>query len=167
MSETTTRHKLPLLQVAQAQKEVTHNEAIAAIDVLLHLAVASQTVTTPPIDPPAATSWIIAGSPSGAWSGRAGMIASFDEAGWRYLAPANGCLAWIEDEGVYAIRRGGAWYSDAFPVHSLTIGGRKLLSAEPEAVPMVGGGSVVDAEARAILSIVINALRTMGIIAAA
>lgn len=167
MSEASLRHQLPLLQVAQAQKEVTHNEAIAAIDVLLHLSVASRTLATPPADPEPGTAWIIGPAPTGRWSGRAGIIASFDGSGWRFTTPTNGSLAWIEDEGVFALRRPSGWDGDGFPVRSLTIGGRKVLGVEPEAIPMVSGGDVVDAEARATLSIVINVLRTMGIVAAA
>lgn len=38
----TARLKLPLIMAAQARKDVTHNEALAIADALVHLAVASR-----------------------------------------------------------------------------------------------------------------------------
>jgi hypothetical protein len=37
MSETTNRLELPFLASGQAQKHVTHNEALAQLDALVHL----------------------------------------------------------------------------------------------------------------------------------
>ena len=44
------RHQLPYLMVAQAQKEITHNEALARIDALLHPVVTDR-LATPPSPP--------------------------------------------------------------------------------------------------------------------
>ncbi len=40
MNERTSRLSLPLLHASQAQKEMTHNEALTLIDLLLHGCVA-------------------------------------------------------------------------------------------------------------------------------
>ena len=42
---------LPLLAAAQAQKHVTHNEALASLDALVQLAVKERNRTAPPISP--------------------------------------------------------------------------------------------------------------------
>ena len=44
---------LPLIEAGQAQKHVTHNEALLLLDAALHLAVASRSVATPPGAPAA------------------------------------------------------------------------------------------------------------------
>ena len=44
----TPRLVLPAIEAAQAQKHVTHNEALTLLDALTQLAVESRTLTTPP-----------------------------------------------------------------------------------------------------------------------
>jgi hypothetical protein len=51
---------LPLIQPAQAQKHVTHNEALRMLDVLVQLAVASRSLTAPPTFPADGARWIVA-----------------------------------------------------------------------------------------------------------
>lgn len=165
MAETTSRHSLPLLQSGQAQKEVRHNEAIAAIDTLLHLSVATIGSAEPPASPAVGTSWIIGALPTGLWAGKSGMIATFDEAGWRYRAPVEGHLAWVEASSAHAVFRGGAWHVDAWAVQSLLVRGRMMLDAEPPQLSTVSGGTVVDVEARLAIDGLVNALRTMGLVA--
>jgi hypothetical protein len=48
MADKSARYALSLLHSRQAQKEVTHNGAIAGIDALLHLAVESRALSTQP-----------------------------------------------------------------------------------------------------------------------
>ena len=47
----TPRLGLPLLAAGQAQKHVTHNDALMRLDALAHLAVASRAQTVPPGSP--------------------------------------------------------------------------------------------------------------------
>lgn len=166
MAETTERYSLPLLQSGQAQKEVTHNSAIAAVDALLHLAVESRTLGTPPAMPAAAAAWIVGDNPSGSWAGRASQIALCDSTGWSYVAPREGCVAFVKDVGVFAVFIDGAWLGDGWPVRALRIGGRLVLAGEPAALPAVSGGTVVDTQARAAIAAMANAMRAMGLAAA-
>ena len=48
MSDLSPILSLPLLQASQAQKHVTHNEALMQLDLLVQLTVADRTRTTPP-----------------------------------------------------------------------------------------------------------------------
>jgi hypothetical protein len=70
-----------LLASGQAQKEITHNEAIAAIDRLLHLAVASRSISALPSDYAMGDIYIIGAAPSGAWEASAGQLACFEGSG--------------------------------------------------------------------------------------
>ena len=74
MAEATTRHGLPLLQAGQAQKEVTHNEALVLLDLLAHPAVEG-VLATPPAAPTPGQGWIIGAGATGAWSGQDGALA--------------------------------------------------------------------------------------------
>jgi len=167
MAERSARYALPLLQSGQAQKEVTHNTALAAIDALLHLAVASRMLNTPPASPSDPGSWIVAAGATGAWSGRVGQIAVFDGGGWSFVGPRDGCLAYVIDEGIFAVRRAGAWHGDAWPVRALSVDGRTMLAVPPPALVAPSGGSVIDTEARAAVAALTAALRAMGLIALA
>ena len=48
MSDASDRFALPLLHAGQAQKEITHNEALQLIDMLLHPYAESASLTAPP-----------------------------------------------------------------------------------------------------------------------
>jgi hypothetical protein len=111
----TTRWALPLLASGQAQKEITHNEAIAAIDRLLHLAVASRSVSAPPSDSATGDIYIIGAEPSGAWEASAGQLACFEGTGWAIWPPRPGCLAWVADEQQFAVYAAAGWIAGGWP----------------------------------------------------
>lgn len=92
MSETT-RLALPLILAAQAQKDVTHNEALAGLDVLVHLALASRTILTPPPAPAEGDAYLLDGVAAGSWVGQDGNIAAFISGGWQYFTPGAGWRA--------------------------------------------------------------------------
>ena len=49
MSQILPNLNLPLMQASQAQKHVTHNEALNILDTAAQLSVQSSSVTTPPV----------------------------------------------------------------------------------------------------------------------
>nr|WP_295661304.1 DUF2793 domain-containing protein [Polymorphobacter sp.] len=167
MAELSARYALPLLQSGQAQKEITHNGAIAAIDALLHLAVESRVLAAPPagVGPPGG--WIVAGGAFGLWAGRSGQIAILDAGGWSFVVPRDGCLAYVRDEGLFAVCIGGTWHADAWPARALSVNGRTMLATTPIALAGASGGAVVDVEARAALAALTSAMRAMGLVALA
>ena len=158
----TLRHRLPLLAMGQAQKEVTHNEALIAIDRQLHPSVLTRGLTVPPAIPAAGDSYIVAPGASGAWAGKADQLALFDGHGWTFDAPGRGCLAWIIDEVSFAVFDLG-WSVGGWPVTALRIGGRQVLGAAPVVIAAASGGTVVDAEARSSIAAILALLRDQGL----
>src|SRR3546814_11391087 len=86
----TPRFALPLLAVAQAQKEVTHNEALTLLDALVHAAIEAGPLATPPASPAVGQCWIVDAAATGAWTGEGSAIAIWTAGGWRFAAPRAG-----------------------------------------------------------------------------
>ncbi len=100
---------LPYILAAQAQKHVTVNETVRALDAILQLMVLDKDLATPPVSPAEGNRYIVAGSPTGAWAGQAGKIAAWQDAAWMFYAPQEGWLAWVADENLIYVYDGAAW----------------------------------------------------------
>ena len=100
---------LPYILPAQAQKHVTHNEAIKAIDALLHLAVKSRSMTGPPASPAAGDRYIVPAGATGAWTGQAKAVAAWQDGVWTFYAPRDGWLAYATDENRMLTFEEGDW----------------------------------------------------------
>jgi hypothetical protein len=74
--EETSNLLLPYILAAQAQKHVTHNEALRKLDALVQISIVDRDLSTPPSNPPEGARYIVAASPGGAWAGRTGRIAA-------------------------------------------------------------------------------------------
>ncbi|PZN51160.1 MAG: hypothetical protein DIU65_11650, partial [Proteobacteria bacterium] len=109
MMENTPNLDLPYIMPAQAQKHVTHNEALDLIDTLLQCAVADRDLSEPPEEAQEGERYIVAADASGTWAGREGTIALRREGGWRFLTPRIGWRAWVVDEAVLVFWNGDAW----------------------------------------------------------
>ena len=77
--ENTTRLKLLYLMAAQAQKHVTHNEALRQLDALVHLSVKENGLNAAPSEPSEGDRYIIGPNPTERWSGKIGHIASYQD----------------------------------------------------------------------------------------
>ena len=106
---------LPFIDGAQAQKHVTHNEALRGLDALVQLAVLDRDLTAPPGSPAEGQRWIVAASPTGDWSGQAGKVAAWQDGAWRFYPPRAGWIAYVVDESALLCWNGSAWV-DAFTV---------------------------------------------------
>ena len=102
---------LPLVEASQAQKHVTVNEALARVDALTQLTLASRSVTAAPGTPGEGAAYAVPQGVSGAWAGQDGRVALWLNGGWAYLAPRPGWRAWVADEGAPAIFDGVDWLS--------------------------------------------------------
>ncbi len=107
----TTHLGLPLIAAAQAQKHVTHNEALQVLDALVQLAVADSDRTAPPASPGEGDRHIVAAGATGAWSGHEGEIAAFLSGGWVFVAPRRGFVA-LEAAGNRLLIHDGADWQD-------------------------------------------------------
>ncbi|MFN7002557.1 MAG: DUF2793 domain-containing protein [Roseinatronobacter sp.] len=93
MSETTARLSLPYILPAQAQKHVTHNEALARLDLLVQLVVEAFGATEPPSTPAEGQIWALGATPSGPWTGQADRLAIWQGGDWLFLSPQDGWRA--------------------------------------------------------------------------
>ncbi len=102
---------LPYILAAQAQKHVTHNEAIRALDAVTQLACVSRKLVAPPAVPLEGARYIIPTAATGAWTGLANRIAAFQDGAWAYFTPREGWIAWIADEATALVYASGSWVS--------------------------------------------------------
>lgn len=100
---------LPLILASQAQKHVTHNEALRLLDVLVQLVVRNRTLTSPPSARDEGDCYIVADDASGDWAGKAKMIAAWWGGAWDYLSPQVGWSAWVINEGLRLVYTGDGW----------------------------------------------------------
>jgi hypothetical protein len=130
MPDDTTILSLPLILPAQAQKHVTHNEALLKLDLMVQLAVINRTLTTAPALPSIGDRHIVAAGATGPWVGQSGRIALFTEAGWQFTQPLPGWQAYVMAESQMASFNGLGWI--ALSDGPVTVG-RLGVSATPDA----------------------------------
>jgi hypothetical protein len=131
----TPRLALPVIEAAQAQKHVTHNEALVLLDALTQLTVESRTLSAPPPSPAEGACYIPAVSTTGAWSGWSGQIAAYSGGGWLRIAPVSGLKAWVKAERLTVTYEDGVWRDGvALTAH----GGRVTLRAKEEELTLTG-----------------------------
>lgn len=143
---TTARFGLPLLATAQAQKEITHNEALTLLDALAHAAVEDGPQADPPPTATAGQCWLVDDVATGGWTGAAaGSLAISTAGGWRFVAPRPGMRVLRLADGAQLHFEGGTW-------------------VEPGAIANPDGGTIVDSEARAAISALILVLSAQGLL---
>jgi hypothetical protein len=131
----TPRLGLPAIEAAQAQKHVTHNEALVLLDALVQLAVESRVLTAPPGSPAEGDCYIPAAGASGAWSGWDLQIAAFAGAGWVRVVPKPGMKAYVKGERLTVTYDDGVWRDGiALTPH----GGRITLRVREEELTLAG-----------------------------
>ncbi|WP_430387507.1 DUF2793 domain-containing protein [Blastomonas fulva] len=132
---------------AQAQKELTHNEALVVIDALLGGCIEGIASDPGTVDAEEVRAWVVGPSPAGAWADRESHIAISTAGGWRFAPPLAGMRIFDRADGVMRRFDGGEWFG-------------------AEAIADPAGGAVVDAEARIALTALLAALREFGLVGA-
>ena len=164
MSLESARFALPFIAAGQAQKELTHNEALALIDAGIGAAAESAGIDTPPAVPEIGQCWIIGDTLTGAWMGRAGTLACWTDGGWRFLGGIEGLAVWIKDQQLWAVREADGWAFGELRAARVLIQGVQVLGAREPAVAPPAGGGTVDAEARTAVAAIIDRLVSHGLI---
>lgn len=164
MTLQTHRLSLPLLAVAQAQKEVTHNEALAMIDALVQPVVVSVAPASVPGAPTPGQAWIVGTGATGLWSGQDDALAVWTAGGWRFAAAFAGMMVWSLADSMIFRRTASAWLQGALTGRTLTLDGAQVVGARGAAIASPSGGSTIDAEARTALAEALDRLRGHGLI---
>jgi uncharacterized protein DUF2793 len=140
MTDTSIHLNLPYLAPAQAQKHVTHNEALQILDGVVQLSVADRTLTAPPAAPATGARHIIAAPANADWSGHENEVALWTGRAWTFMVPQVGWRVWAVAENLELVWHTGVW-------QSVLAGGAPL-----DNVVSVGVNAVSDAANRLAVS---------------
>jgi len=133
MSDTSLILGLPYIQPAQAQKHVTHNEALRVLDAVVQLNVLSATATTPPADPQEGDRYLVAAPAAGDWAGHDTQLAVWDNGAWLYISAQTGWVAFVRDTAAQVFFDGSAWETPT------------LTASELQNMTRLGVGTMADA----------------------
>lgn len=165
MTERTARLVLDLLEAGQAQKELHHNEALAALDLCVQASIVAAGGNDPPTSPAAGQCWIVGPAPTGDWAGQAGALAGRTTGGWRFVRPREGLVVWDEARRISVRFSYGSWEEGVLRGDELRVGGERVVGRQAPAIADPDGGMAIDAEARSTLIALLAALRGHGLIA--
>jgi hypothetical protein len=111
------RLRIPYIAASQAQKHVTHNEALTLLDTLVQASVKDKDLTAPPGSPAEGDCYIVAPSGTGAWTGWDNRIVRYIDGEWRSYLPGagsgEGWLTYVQDEELLYVFDGSAWVAAA------------------------------------------------------
>jgi hypothetical protein len=137
MPDTTNIQSLPLIQPSQAQKHVTHNEALKVLDLIVQMTVESRTLSVAPSSPVLGACQIVGPGATGLWAGQDGAATTFTGIVWEFYPPKTGWTAWVVDEGQAVVYDGAAWVA---------------ASEGPAEFPQLGVSATADATNRLTVS---------------
>lgn len=161
----TQRLGMPLLSAGQAQKELTHNEALVLLDAVLHGCCFGSPANAPPTLPEPGLSYICGAAPVGAWIGQKDGVASWSDSGWRFIKPFDGLQLIARDTGRTWRFMAGQWSAGLVKASEVQVNGLKVVGTQQPAISSISGGNVVDIEARLALTQILAAMRSHGLIA--
>ncbi|MDX2027715.1 MAG: DUF2793 domain-containing protein [Alphaproteobacteria bacterium] len=105
---TTPNLAMSYIASSQAQKEVTHNDALNDLDFLAQPSAIDHTLATPPGSPATGDTYIVASSPTGAWTGFANAVVAY-YSGWKIKTPLAGWAVWTRNGSRLLYYTGSAW----------------------------------------------------------
>jgi Protein of unknown function (DUF2793) len=164
MTDITDRLALSLIAPGQAQKEMTHNEALARLDIMVQPVVQGVAPTSVPASPMLGQCWIVGVAATGAWLGRDDALAAWTAGGWRFITPFEGMAAWSVADAMQVIRRGTNWIIGEVNAQQVRINNVPVLTVRQPAIATPIGGSMIDGESRSAITNILGTLRTHGLI---
>lgn len=113
MADWSAKLKLPYIAAAQAQKHVTHNEALALLDAVVQLTVVQFEAVSPPLTPTEGAVYTLGAGATGAWAGQDGKLALASNGGWQFVTPQIGWRAALGTQ--LRLWDGAAWVLPPLP----------------------------------------------------
>lgn len=90
IADSSARLALPYIIASQAQKHLTHNEALAILETLVQPVISDIAAIEPPIDPAEGNCVVVASGATGVFAGKDSMIAAWIAAAWHFHTPQDG-----------------------------------------------------------------------------
>lgn len=128
---------LPYILPSQAQKHVTHNEALRMLDAIIHLRVEDRNRAAPPVSPVEGQRHALGAAPTGVFSGQGGKIAVFRDGAWSFLSPRAGWVIWDAAAADLMVHDGSGW---------------QLAAPDPTSLPLLGINATADTTNRLSVS---------------
>ncbi len=114
MSDQTANLSLPYILPSQAQKHVTHNEALQRLDAAVQLVVTAS-LSSPPAVAAEGDCYLVAAGASGTWAGKSGQLAFRQDGAWIFVQPRTGWRAWFKADNRLRILSDGTWGEMGLP----------------------------------------------------
>lgn len=109
MTDISNSLSLPYILPNQAQKHVTHNEALRILDVVTQLAVISDDMLVAPAAPSEGARYIVGVAATGDWAGHDGEVALYETGNWRFFVPRAGWRAFVISREALVAHDGTDW----------------------------------------------------------
>lgn len=113
--DSSARLGLPYIIASQAQKHLTHNEALAILETLVQPVVSDIAASTPPTDPAEGDCVVVGQGASGPFTGKDGMIAAWIGATWHFHAPQIGWAVVRGSDGQMFVFGASGWATSPAP----------------------------------------------------
>jgi len=108
----TPRLAMPYIEADQDSAYITHNEALALLDLMSNMTMEDRDLSAPPGSPALSSLYYVKATASGDWTGHDGEMAVYTVSGWRFFALSEGMNFWIKDEDVRVTWNGSAWIEE-------------------------------------------------------
>lgn len=113
--------------------------------------VKDQHLAAPPSSPAAKDRYIVAASPTGAWSGKTGQIAEWSGSTWSFVAPTVGMTCIVDDEVKQYTWNGTAWVRSGGALQTVTAGNGLIGGGQADTVMLtVGQGNGITVGSTAV-----------------
>lgn len=111
MADSTPILALPYILPSQAQKHVTHNEALDRLDPIVQASVTARTLPAPPAAPAQGARYIVAPGGQYDWAGQDNRIAHLPDStqGWQFTEPQPGWRVFVLAEAAECVWTGSEW----------------------------------------------------------